>query len=269
MLHPSDRLDHGAVVRVERALGPLHTLEQVTGPARPLKASMNVPKSIFRQYDVRGLVGSQLDADLARALGLDRLDVRQLGRDVIVSGEVTSDRAGSERADRAGPRLAATANLPTRYGPFALRVYEHAGAEYPVVVRGNLAGASPPLVRLHSECLTGEVLVDRELGRAGMRAELGLRIALSMAKDDGANVHGICGLSDVATRFEPTPRKIGMGQHGGFGTYEQAPFLLAHGNAFAPGEHPGATCIVDIAPTVMRHLGLSTAGMEGRALQGA
>ena len=122
---------------------------------------------------------------------------------------------------------------------------------------------------LRAQPWTGEVLVDRELERAGMRAEQGLRIALSMAKDDGANAHGICGLSDVATRFEPTPRKIGMGQHGGFGTYEQAPFLLAHGNAFAPGEHLGATCIVDIAPTVMRHLGLSTAGMEGRALQGA
>ena len=30
---------------------------------------MNVPKSIFRQYDVRGLVGKELTADLARALG--------------------------------------------------------------------------------------------------------------------------------------------------------------------------------------------------------
>ena len=30
---------------------------------------MNVPKSIFRQYDVRGLVGRELTADLARALG--------------------------------------------------------------------------------------------------------------------------------------------------------------------------------------------------------
>ena len=59
-----------------------------------------------------------------------------------------------------------------------------------------------------------------------------------------------------------------MGQHGGFGIYEQAPFLLAHGSAFAPGEHAGTTSIVDIAPTVMRHLGLSGADMDGRALQG-
>ena len=30
---------------------------------------MNVPKSIFRQYDVRGLVDTELTPDLARALG--------------------------------------------------------------------------------------------------------------------------------------------------------------------------------------------------------
>ena len=122
---------------------------------------------------------------------------------------------------------------------------------------------------LRAQPWTGEVLIDRELEQAGMRAEQGLRIALSMAKDAAPNVHGVCGLSDVATRFEPTPRKVGMGQHGGFGIYEQAPFLLARGSAFAPGEHAGATSIVDIAPTVMRHLGLSSDGMDGRALQGA
>jgi hypothetical protein len=35
----------------------------------------------------------------------------------------------------------------------------------------------------------------------------------------------------------------------------------------ARGEHAGATSIVDIAPTVMRHLGVSAEGMDGRALQ--
>ena len=121
---------------------------------------------------------------------------------------------------------------------------------------------------LRAQPWTGRVLVDDELEQAGMRHEQGLRIALSMAKDGSPNAHGIAGLSDIATRFEPTPRKIGMGQHGGFGAYEQAPFLLASGNAFTPGKHAGATCIVDIAPTVMRHLGQPVTGMDGRPLQG-
>jgi phosphomannomutase / phosphoglucomutase len=57
---------------------------------------MNVPKSIFRQYDVRGLVGSQLTAELARGLGrafatagwerVGRPPVLALGRDNRPSG---------------------------------------------------------------------------------------------------------------------------------------------------------------------------------------
>ena len=127
-----------------------------------------------------------------------------------------------------------------------------------------------PVARyLREQSWAGRVLVDAELAQAGMCAERGLRIALSMAKQDGPNAHGIAGLSDIATRFEPTPRKTGMGQHGGFGAYEQAPFLLASGNAFAPGHHTQPTSIVDIAPTVMLHLGHSIAGMDGRPLQDA
>ena len=57
---------------------------------------MNVPKSIFRQYDVRGLVGSQLTPEFARALGraygtmawgrLGRAPVLAVGRDNRPSG---------------------------------------------------------------------------------------------------------------------------------------------------------------------------------------
>jgi phosphomannomutase/phosphoglucomutase len=57
---------------------------------------MNVPKTIFRQYDVRGLVGEQLTPDFARALGrafataghakLGRAPVIAVGRDNRPSG---------------------------------------------------------------------------------------------------------------------------------------------------------------------------------------
>src|SRR6266536_4368944 len=39
-----------------------HVFFAVRGP-------MNVPKSIFRQYDVRGIVGAELTPELARGLG--------------------------------------------------------------------------------------------------------------------------------------------------------------------------------------------------------
>jgi GTP cyclohydrolase II len=139
-------------------------------------------------------VGDLGIAELAGALGLHQFDVRRLGRDVIVSGEVAPERQGAEPAALAAPRLAASASLPTRYGPFELRVYERAGAEYPVVVRGSLAGASPPLVRLHSECLTGEALgslrcdCGEQLDRAlGMIAAAG-RGALIYLRQEGRGI---------------------------------------------------------------------------------
>ncbi|MGH7511891.1 MAG: phosphomannomutase, partial [Gemmatimonadales bacterium] len=58
---------------------------------------MNAPKSIFRQYDIRGLVGSELTPELARGLGrafasvawdrLGRAPTIAVGRDNRPSGE--------------------------------------------------------------------------------------------------------------------------------------------------------------------------------------
>lgn len=101
----------------------------------------------------------------------------------------------------------------------------------------------------------GEVLVDQELARIGMQPEEGLRVAISMAKQTGPNPHGVPGLSATVVRHDPDPRKLGWGQHGGLGEYEQQPFLFACGSNFAPGSHcTEPTCIVDIAPTVLSYL---------------
>jgi GTP cyclohydrolase II len=56
--------------------------------------------------------------------------------------------------------LRAEASLPTRYGTFAISVFEVEGApgEVAALTRGRLHGDAVPLVRLHSECLTGDVL---------------------------------------------------------------------------------------------------------------
>lgn len=118
-------------------------------------------------------------AELARALGLRALDVRRLGQDVILSGEVTAERQAASIVTDGPPRLAATSRLPTRHGPFELRVYELNGVEYPILLRGSLAG-EPPLVRLHSECLTGEVF-------GSLRCDCGeqLELGLAMIADEG------------------------------------------------------------------------------------
>ncbi|HEX8967702.1 MAG TPA: GTP cyclohydrolase II [Chloroflexota bacterium] len=59
-----------------------------------------------------------------------------------------------------GVRLLAEASLPTRSGTFNVGVFEVAGSpgEIAALMRGPLDGEVVPLVRLHSECLTGDVL---------------------------------------------------------------------------------------------------------------
>src|SRR6516164_1001200 len=56
-------------------------------------------------------------------------------------------------------RRVAEAVVPTRFGNFKMIAYasdvDH--DQHIALVRGNLEGASPPLVRVHSHCLTGDV----------------------------------------------------------------------------------------------------------------
>ncbi len=59
-------------------------------------------------------------------------------------------------------RRIAEAPLPTRYGEFRMIAYasEHDSEQHIALVRGDLAGAAPPLVRVHSHCLTGDVFAS-------------------------------------------------------------------------------------------------------------
>jgi 3,4-dihydroxy 2-butanone 4-phosphate synthase/GTP cyclohydrolase II len=52
----------------------------------------------------------------------------------------------------------AEAALPSQFGDFRIGVYRTAGTEVVAIAHGTLAGAGPTLVRLHSECLTGDAL---------------------------------------------------------------------------------------------------------------
>jgi 3,4-dihydroxy 2-butanone 4-phosphate synthase/GTP cyclohydrolase II len=56
-------------------------------------------------------------------------------------------------------RRAATVTMPTRYGDFKAVGYESVidGAHHVALVKGDVAGKSDILVRVHSECLTGDV----------------------------------------------------------------------------------------------------------------
>src|SRR5215472_12916016 len=72
-------------------------------------------------------------------------------------------------------RLVARAALPTRFGRFMICGFAGSsmGEEAVALVRGNLEGRVAPLVRVHSQCLTGDVLTSL---RCDCRAQLELSL---------------------------------------------------------------------------------------------
>jgi GTP cyclohydrolase II len=78
---------------------------------------------------------------------------------------------------RKSQRAVAHAELPTRYGRFTIYGFEGRGAQEEAValVRGNLNGKTAPLVRVHSQCLTGDVL-------ASLRCDCRAQLELSLKK---------------------------------------------------------------------------------------
>ena len=85
-------------------------------------------------------------------------------------------------------RRIAEVRIPTEWGDFTCFAYESTldGIEHLAFVRGNVTGEKDVLVRVHSECLTGDVF-------GSMRCDCGPQLAGSMAqiaeKDQGVVVY--------------------------------------------------------------------------------
>jgi GTP cyclohydrolase II len=78
---------------------------------------------------------------------------------------------------REAVKLVAQAVLPTRHGRFTIYGFKGRGPldEAIALVRGNLNAKSAPLVRVHSQCLTGDVL-------ASLRCDCRAQLELSLKK---------------------------------------------------------------------------------------
>jgi GTP cyclohydrolase II len=79
------------------------------------------------------------------------------------------------KSKSSSPRAIAHAELPTRYGRFTIYGFKGRGPQEEAValVRGKLNGKTAPLVRVHSQCLTGDVLSSL---RCDCRAQLELSL---------------------------------------------------------------------------------------------
>jgi len=77
-------------------------------------------------------------------------------------------------------------DLPTRYGTFKLHLYENTldPLDNPIaLVKGDISGNEPVLVRVHSECLTGDIFGSK-------RCDCGEQLiaAMSMIEREGRGV---------------------------------------------------------------------------------
>lgn len=84
-------------------------------------------------------------------------------------------KASRKRDSPLGGRIVARASLPTRFGRFTVLGVEGDAREENAMVlyHGNIGGTAPPLVRIHSQCLTGDVFGSQ---RCDCRAQLELSL---------------------------------------------------------------------------------------------
>ncbi|HXG94020.1 MAG TPA: GTP cyclohydrolase II [Blastocatellia bacterium] len=92
---------------------------------------------------------------------------------------------GNSKKECAGVERVAEANLPTRFGAFRIIGFRSklTGEEFPTLVKGELDPEKPSLVRIHSQCLTGDVFHS-------LKCDCGRQLdrAMKMIQEEG---HGV------------------------------------------------------------------------------
>jgi len=120
------------------------------------------------------------DGTMARMPELERF-AAQHGLQMISIADLIRYRRHEEKL----VRRVSEARIPTRHGDFTAYVFESIldGVEHLAFVRGEVAGNENTLVRVHSECLTGDVF-------GSMRCDCGgqLDSALQRVADEGRGV---------------------------------------------------------------------------------
>ena len=119
---------------------------------------------------------------------------------------------------------------------------------------------------LETQDWVGRTFVGGALAEVGLPTGSAAQIAITLKADERSNPHDVPGHSHIVRDSLEPKDCTGFGQHGGLGKNEQRPFLFVSGGGFAAGAYRQRSSLIDIAPTVLRHLGLEAAGMDGRPL---
>ncbi len=120
------------------------------------------------------------DGTMARRPELEEVAARH-GLKMITVADLIRYRRRNERL----VERTSTVNLPTRYGDFVAHGYTSAldGSTHIALVAGEVAGKSDVLVRVHSECLTGDVFHS-------LRCDCGSQLeeAMRLIQEEGEGV---------------------------------------------------------------------------------
>jgi 3,4-dihydroxy 2-butanone 4-phosphate synthase / GTP cyclohydrolase II len=123
------------------------------------------------------------DGTMARLPELERFAVEH-GLQMISIADLIRYRRHREKL----VRRISEARIPTRFGEFTAYVFESLldGTEHMAFVRGEVAGKENVLVRVHSECLTGDVF-------GSIRCDCGIQLELALERvaeeDEGVIVY--------------------------------------------------------------------------------
>jgi arylsulfatase A-like enzyme len=112
----------------------------------------------------------------------------------------------------------------------------------------------------------GTLFSGAELAALGLPATEAIALAVSLRGSARANEFGVAGEADIVADPESAKDYAGFGQHGGLGPHEQSPFLFLRGGGSARGRSAAPASLIDLAPTVLRHLGKDWDGVDGRPL---
>jgi 3,4-dihydroxy 2-butanone 4-phosphate synthase / GTP cyclohydrolase II len=112
------------------------------------------------------------DGTMARLPQLEAMADKFGIKIVSIADLITYRRRNEKLVERV-----AEAKMPTRYGEFVVIAYRSKvdTDEHVALVKGDISGDKPVLVRVHSECLTGDVF-------GSLRCDCGGQIALAMEK---------------------------------------------------------------------------------------
>jgi arylsulfatase A-like enzyme len=119
---------------------------------------------------------------------------------------------------------------------------------------------------LEAQDWVDRTFAGHNLGLVGLPTSSAMQIAVTLKPDERANPFGVPGHSHIVRDSLEAKDCTGFGQHGGLGRNEQRPFLFVSGGGFAPGIRCNRSSLIDIAPTALRHLDLSSTGTDGQPL---